>query len=138
ERHLAWEQRLFRRPYGPEKLPLYEAYAVIWASDDLQYGGGGTTHSTAYQYYHNKMAARVASAIGKDPAPYEKEAALVARAIQQYLWLPENGQYAEYRDFMGLQLAHPSAALWTFYHTMDSEVPAPTQAWQMASATRQL
>ncbi|HVJ02965.1 MAG TPA: DUF4450 domain-containing protein, partial [Sphingomonas sp.] len=27
ERHLAWQQRLFRRPIGPEKLPLYEAYA---------------------------------------------------------------------------------------------------------------
>jgi uncharacterized protein (DUF608 family) len=37
ERHLAWERRLFRREFGPDKLPLYEAYAVIWASDDLQY-----------------------------------------------------------------------------------------------------
>ena len=35
ERHLAWERRLFRREFGPEKLPLYEAYACIWASDDL-------------------------------------------------------------------------------------------------------
>ena len=25
----------------PQKLPLYEAYAAIWASDDLQYHGGG-------------------------------------------------------------------------------------------------
>lgn len=40
ERHLAWERRLFRREYGPEKLPLYEAYAAIWASDNLQYGEG--------------------------------------------------------------------------------------------------
>ena len=24
-----WERRLFRREYGPEKLPLYEAYAMI-------------------------------------------------------------------------------------------------------------
>ena len=37
ERHLAWRRRLFRRPYGPDKLPLYEAYNVIWASDNLQY-----------------------------------------------------------------------------------------------------
>jgi hypothetical protein len=26
---------------------------------------------------------------------------------------------------------HPSAALWTFYHTVDSEVPTPEEAWQM-------
>jgi hypothetical protein len=42
QRHLAWEQRLFRREFGTDKLPLYEAYAAIWASDDLQYNGGGT------------------------------------------------------------------------------------------------
>ncbi|MCX6953418.1 MAG: DUF4450 domain-containing protein, partial [Verrucomicrobia bacterium] len=34
ERHLAWERRLFRREFdaGGAKLPLYEAYAAIWAS----------------------------------------------------------------------------------------------------------
>jgi len=47
------EQRLFRRSFGPEMLPLYEAYAAIWASDDLEYSGGGSTHATAYNYYHN-------------------------------------------------------------------------------------
>src|SRR6185295_8219987 len=56
ERHLAWEQRSFRRTYGPEKLPLYEAYAAIWASDDLEYDGGGTAHASAYNYFHNVMA----------------------------------------------------------------------------------
>ena len=79
ERHLAWEQRLFRRPFGPDKLPLYEAYCCIWASDDLQYHGGGATHSTAYNFYHNKMAAVLAKRIGKDPSPYEREAALILK-----------------------------------------------------------
>ena len=46
ERHLAWERRLFRREFGPDKLPLYEAYAAIWASDNLQYNGGGVTHAS--------------------------------------------------------------------------------------------
>ena len=71
ERHLAWERRLFRREFGPDKLPLYEAYAAIWASDDLNYNGGGTAHASAYNYFANKMAARVAKILGKDPAPYE-------------------------------------------------------------------
>ena len=71
ERHLAWERRLFRREFGPEKLPLYEAYACIWASDSLAYNGGGATHSTAYNLYHNRMAARVARLIGNDPSLYE-------------------------------------------------------------------
>ena len=76
ERHLAWERRLFRREFGPDKLPLYEAYAAIWASDNLQYNGGGTAHGSAYNYFENKMAARVAKLIGKDPAPYDQEAGL--------------------------------------------------------------
>ena len=67
ERHLAWERRLFRREFGPDKLPLYEAYAAIWASDDLQYNGGGVAHASAYNYCHNKMAARLARLLGQDP-----------------------------------------------------------------------
>ncbi len=120
ERHLAWERRLFRREFGADKLPLYEAYAAIWASDDLEYGGGGVTHATAYNWWHNVMAARIAKLTGHDDAPYTREAKLIARAMDEYLWLPEQGMFAEYRDFLGLQRAHPAAALWTFYHAMDA------------------
>ncbi len=131
ERHLAWERRLFRREFGPDKLPLYEAYCCIWASDALAYNGGGVTHSTAYNLYHNRMAARVAKLIGVDPAPYEREAALIDRALRAHLWLPDRGWFAEWKDLLGLQLVHPNAAAWTFYHTVDSEVPTPREAWQM-------
>ena len=132
ERHLAWERRLFRREFGPDKLPLYEAYAAIWASDNLQYNGGGTAHASAYNYWHNKMAARVAGLIGKDPAPYEQEAGLIHKAMRKYLWLADEGSFAESRDYLGLQLAHPNAGLWTFYHTMDCEVPTPAEVWRMS------
>ncbi|HYP15664.1 MAG TPA: DUF4450 domain-containing protein, partial [Opitutus sp.] len=131
ERHLAWERRLFRREFGPEKLPLYEAYAAIWASDDLQYHGGGTMHASAYNYFHHREAARLANALGRDGAPYEREAELLARGMRELLWLPDRGWFAEYKDLLGLQRVHPSAALWTFYHAMDSEVPTPREAWSM-------
>lgn len=132
-RHFAWERRMFRREFGPGKLPLYEGYAAIWASDDLTYNGGGAAHASAYNYYHNKMAARVAKLIGKDPQPYEQEAALIAKAMRRELWLPEQGWFAEYKDYLGLQLVHPNAALWTYYHTLDSEVPTPDEALRMAN-----
>jgi hypothetical protein len=132
ERHLAWERRLFRREFGPDKLPLYEAYAAIWASDNLNYNGGGTAHASAYNYWHNQMAARVAKAIGQDPVPYEREADLILRAMRKYLWLPDEGSFAEVKDYLGLQLVHPNAGLWTFYHTVDSGVPTPAEAWQMS------
>ncbi len=132
ERHLAWERRLFRREFGPDKLPLYEAYAAIWASDNMNYNGGGVTHASAYNYWHNKMAARVAALLGQDPAPYEHEADLILRAMEKYLWLADEGNFAEFKDYLGRKLVHPNAGLWTFYHTMDSEVPTPFEAWQMS------
>ncbi len=131
ERHLAWERRLFRREYGSDKLPLYEAYAAIWASDDLQYNGGGVTHTSAYNYFHNVEAARLARLLGKDPAPYDREAQLIAEGMRRNLWLADRGWYAEFKDLLGAQAVHPSAALWTFYHAIDSEVMTPLEAWQM-------
>ena len=130
-RHLAWERRLFRREFGAEKLPLYEAYAAIWASDDLQYNGGGTAHASAYNYFHNKMAARVARLIGEDASPYELEAGLIVRAMHQLLWIPEVGTFAEFKDYLGAQLVHPDAALWTVYHSIDSAVATPREAREM-------
>ncbi|MGO4379172.1 DUF4450 domain-containing protein [Pseudoduganella sp. RAF19] len=134
ERHLAWQQRLFRREFGPDKLPLYEAYASIWASDDIYYNGGGVSYASAYNVYANRGAARLARLLGKDPSPYEREAALVAQAMRSLLWMPEQGAFAEYRDVLGLQQLHPSYGLWTFYHTIDSEVPTAAEAHQMAAA----
>ncbi|MEY3894581.1 MAG: hypothetical protein RLZZ214_100 [Verrucomicrobiota bacterium] len=132
ERHLAWERRMFRREFGPEKLPLYEAYACIWASDSLAYNGGGGTHSSAYNLYHNRVAARVAKLIGEDPSSYEKEAELIDRGMKEFLWLKDKGWFAEWKDLLGDQAAPQEAAAWTFYHTMDSEVPDPFSAWQMS------
>jgi len=132
ERHLAWERRLFRREYGPERLPLYEAYAMIWASDDLGYNGGGTAHASAYNYYHNVQAARLARILSKDPVPYEKEASLIARGMRELLWMPKRGMFAEYKDYLGLQRIHPSAALWSFQHTMDAGLVTPEEASAMA------
>ncbi len=125
QRHLAWEKRLFDRD------GLYEAYAAIWASDGLGYGGGGAAHATAYNLWHNRMAARVAKLIGQDPTPYEREAGWIADAMQHDLWLADRGWYAEYKDTLGLKRAHPDAALWTVYHAIDSQVPDPFQAYQM-------
>ncbi len=132
EAHLAWERRLFRRTFGPEKRPLYDAYCCIWASDDLEYDGGGAAHSSAYNYFENTMAARVAAMIGKDPTPYKTEADLILKAMHSQLWLDDQGVYAEFRDALGEQLAHASPAVWTFYHTVDSRVPTPIEAWRMS------
>ncbi|HLX69637.1 MAG TPA: DUF4450 domain-containing protein, partial [Verrucomicrobiae bacterium] len=132
ERHLAWERRLFRRTFGSDNLPLYEGYAAIWASDNMGYNGGGTAYTSAYNEFHNKMAARIAELIEKNAAPYSRETAGIEGGMSDYLWLDDRGWLAESRDSLGPRLAHPNAGLWTFYHTVDSEAASPFEAWQMS------
>jgi hypothetical protein len=126
KRHLAWEKRNFDR----DGDGLYDAYCCIWASDALQYSGGGVTHSSAYNYRANKMAAYLAGIIGEDSKPFKEEAAKILKAIQNNLWIENLGWYAEYKDLLGLKLVHHSAGLWTVYHTIDSDVPNSFEKYQ--------
>lgn len=124
--HLAWEKRNF----DPNDDGLYDAYASIWASDALQYNSGGVTHSSAYNYRANKMAAQIATKLGEDPKPYADEADKILKAINSQLWLDNKGWWAEYKDFMGNKMIHPNAAIWTVYHAIDSDIHTPFQAYQ--------
>lgn len=125
-RHLAWEKRNF--DYDGDGL--YDAYAAIWASDGLQYSGGGAMHSSAYNLKANRAVAELARILKEDAAPFQLESDKIKAAIESKLWL-ESGWYAEYRDLLGEQLAHPQAAAWTIYHTIDSKVPNASQAAQV-------
>ncbi len=134
ERHVAWEKRLFRREYGPDKLPIYEAYTTIWASDGLYNAGGGSAYASAYNVYANRMAARVAVMAGKDPTPYTQEADAIEKGMRGLLWMPDEGTFAEAKDVVGNQLVHRDYALWNFYHTIDEEAVTPREAWSMGTA----
>lgn len=125
-RHLAWE----KLNYDPDNDGLYDAYACIWASDALYYNSGAVTHSSAYNYRGNKMAAQIAVLLGEDPAPYQAEADKILKALNARLWLADKGHWAEYQDFMGHRRLHESAGVWTVYHAMDSDVADPFQAYQ--------
>ncbi|MCW3093947.1 MAG: hypothetical protein JWP81_5016 [Ferruginibacter sp.] len=132
KRHLAWEKRNF----DADGDGLYDAYASIWASDALQYSGGGVTHSSAYNYRSNKMAAELAAIIGEDGSLYKKEAEKIQAAIEKQLWLPQLGWYAEYKDLLGNQLVHPYPGVWTIYHAIDSKVPDAFKAFQSLQYVR--
>ena len=127
--HLAWEKRNF----DPDNDGLYDAYACIWASDALYYNSGAVTHSSAYNYRGNKLAALIAEKIGEDPTPYREEADKILKALNTRLWLPERGHWAEFQDFMGHRRLHEDAAVWTIYHALDSDVADPFQAYLATS-----
>ena len=124
--HLAWE----KRNYDPDGDHLYDAYCCIWASDALYYNGGAVTHSTAYNYRGNRLAARVAEIIGEDPEPYRREANAILQAMNKRLWVDAKGVWAEYQDAMGLQRRHESPAVWSVYTPIDCGACSPLQAWQ--------
>lgn len=113
--HLAWE----KRNYDPDNDCLYDAYCCIWASDALYYSGGAVTHSSAYNYRGNALAARIAEMIGEDGEPYRREAAGILNAMNSRLWMNDERHWAEYEDALGLKRLHTSAALWSVYTPID-------------------
>ena len=128
-RHLAWE----KRNYDPDNDGLYDAYACIWASDALYYNSGAVTHSSAYNYRSNRLAAMIAEKIGEDPASYREEADRILKALNARLWMPERGHWAEFQDFMGHKRLHTSPGVWTIYHALDSDIADPFQAYLATS-----
>lgn len=133
--HLAWE----KQTWDPDNDGLYDAYCCIWASDALQYNSGAVTHSSAYNYRGNLLAARIAEIIGEDPKPYREEANRIQTALNVRLWVKTPaatqageslGHWAEYQDFMGLKRVHPNAALWSVYTPIDCGVGTPEQNYQ--------
>lgn len=126
KRHLAWEKLVF----DPDNDGLYDGYCCIWASDGLQYNGGVATHSTAYNYRANRMAAKIATKLGENAEPYAKEADRILTALNKTLWIKDKGWWAEFKDNMGEKLLHENAAVWTVYHAIDSEIHDPFQAYE--------
>ena len=127
QRHLNWEKRNF----DPDGDGLYDAYASIWASDALQYSGGGVIHSSAYNYYANKTVAQIAKKIQQDQNPFEKEAGKILKAANNQLWVANKGIFAEYKDALGNRLLHDTPGIWSIYHTIDSELSNPFESYQM-------
>lgn len=123
QRHLAWE----KQAWDPDNDGLYDAYCCIWASDALQYNSGAVTHSSAYNYRANLLAARIAGIIGENPKPYQEEADRILKAMNERLWLKDSEHWAEYQDFMGLKRVHRDAALWSIYTPIDCGAGTPEQ-----------
>ncbi len=123
------------RIYDPDGIGLYQNQLNTWISDGHNYNGAGCAQSTAYNYRANLVLAKIAKKIGRDGSVYEKRAEKIKKALNEKLWMPNDGVIAESLDVIGNCLLHPSVELPTVYHVMDSEMIDDFKAYRTLKFT---
>ncbi len=111
----AWEDRRLQ----PGNAHLYENALNTWISDSHWYIGGQCTQASAYMLRAYTFLAELAQRLGYDAAPHQTKAAAIRQAMQDRLWMPDQGVFAEYRDTRGAMLLHPEPELPTIYHSAE-------------------
>lgn len=124
---LDWENRRLQ----PNNEFLYESALNTWISDSHWYIQGQCTQASAYMLGANRFVADLARRLGKDPTPYEQRAGRIRAAMQEKLWQPSTGVFAEYRDTRGHRLLHPEPELPTIYHAAEFGAADAAQVYQM-------
>ena len=113
-----WE----RRTFDPDDKGLYQNVLNTWISDGHNYNGAGCAQSTAYNYRANLVLSRIAEKIGRDGSVFKARAEKIKKALNEKLWIANEGVIAESLDVVGNCLIHPSVELPTVYHVMDSDM----------------
>ena len=113
-----WERRIF----DPDDDGLYQNVLNTWISDGHNYNGAGCAQSTAYNYRANLVLSRLAEKIGRDGTYFANRAEKIKKALNEKLWVPQEGVIAESLDTVGNCLLHPSTELPTVYHVIDSDM----------------
>ena len=126
-----WERRIF----DPDDDGLYQNYLNTWISDGHNYNGAGCAQSTAYNYRANLVLAKIAEKIGRDGTALISRAEKIKKALNEKLWLANDGVIAESLDTVGNCLIHPSVELATVYHVMDSDMIDDFKAYRTLKFT---
>jgi len=111
-----WERRIF----DPDDDGLYQNVLNTWISDGHNYNGAACAQATAYNYRANLVLSQIAEKIDRDGEKFKKRAEKIKKALNEKLWLANEGVIAESLDTIGNCLIHPSPELPTVYHVIDS------------------
>ena len=122
-----WENRRLQ----PGNEFLYESALNTWISDSHWYIQGQCTQASAYMLGAHRFLADLARRLGEDPKPFEDRAKAIRNAMQEKLWMPRAGVFAEYLDTRGERILHPQPELPTIYHSAEFGAANPFQIWQM-------
>ena len=112
-----WE----RRTFDPDDKGLYQNQLNTWISDGHNYNGAGCAQSSAYNYRANLVLSKIAKKIGRDGSVFEKRAEKIKKAVNDNLWLANDGVIAESLDVIGNCLIHSAVELPSVYHVIDSD-----------------
>lgn len=123
------------RVYDPDDDGLYQNQLNTWISDGHNYNGAGCAQSTAYNYRANLILSQIAKRIGRDGERFAKRAEKIKKALNEKLWMPNDGVIAESLDTIGNCMLHPSVELPTVYHVMDSEMIDDFKAYRTLKFT---
>ena len=126
-----WE----RRTFDPDGDGLYQNLLNTWISDGHNYNGAGCAQSSAYNYRANLVLSKIAKKIGRDGEIFEKRAEKIKKALNEKLWMANEGVIAESLDCVGNCLLHPSVELPTVYHVMDSDMIDSFRAYRTLKFT---
>lgn len=124
-----------RRIFDPDDDGLYQSILNTWISDGHNYNGAGCAQSSAYNYRANLVLSKIAKKIGRDGEFFAKQAEKIKKALNEKLWVANEGVIAEYLDTIGNCLIHPSVELPTVYHVMDSEMIDDFKAYRTLKFT---
>ena len=128
---IEWERRVF----DPDDDGLYQNVLNTWISDGHNYNGAGCAQSTAYNYRANLVLSKIAERIGRDGEVFAKRAEKIKKALNEKLWLANEGVIAESLDTVGNCLIHPSVELASVYHVMDSDMIDDFRAYRTLKFT---
>ena len=126
-----WE----RRTFDPDDKGLYQNLLNTWISDGHNYNGAGCAQSTAYNYRANLVLSKIAKRLGKDGEVFYKRAQKIKRALNESLWMANEGVIAESLDVIGNCLLHPAVELPSVYHVMDSDMIDDLKAYRTLKYT---
>ncbi len=126
-----WETRTF----DPDGTGLYQSLLNTWISDGHNYNGAGCAQSSAYNYRANLVISKIAEKIGRDGSKYALRAEKIKKALNEKLWLANDGVIAEYLDTVGNCLIHPAVELASVYHVLDSDMVDDFKAYKMLRYT---
>jgi len=123
----AWENRRLQ----PKGEHLYENALNTWISDSHWYIQGQCTQASAYMLRAHTFLADLAERLGEDPAPFREKAGRIFAAMQEKLWMPDRGVFAEYLDTRGHGMLHTEPELPTIYHSAEFGAATPEQVARM-------